>query len=48
MGGGKRRSSSDQLDSKKALDNSVNQDFPMEIFMVGKLRTFIMVHLKYI
>ena len=45
MAGGKRRSSSDQLDSKKALDSSVNQDFPMKIFMNGKLRTFIVVHL---
>ena len=46
MAGGKRRSSSDNLDSKKALDSAVGQPIPEEIFMSGQLSTFIMVYLN--
>lgn len=40
----KRRSSSEMpFDLKKATDDSVNQKVPEEVFMTGKLKTFLIV-----
>ena len=44
MAGKKRRSSSDyMLDSNKAMNTALKQSAPKEIFMTGKLQTFILV-----
>ena len=45
MAGKRRRSSLDaNIDYQKAMNNALKQPTPKEIFMTGKLQTFVLVN----